>query len=318
MIDKVYVLAYSIDKNGFLQTGSRLSKYYPDSVVLKLAKPNGVHYEEANVESPNDTVISIKELKIATAEMLKYKTKEGWVNLSPEFVAIYNKVFRSPSAFIRFEAPTKKSEVAEFMWMKNRFLSNLNLHSQTKLTPEERTDCLRNKIVNKIIDINKSVQNQLSAHMPISMDEQQEAAKKSSLSKDEKTLSSDNPAAKFLMQQQNSVGKECIGIVAVALKGFFALSVYYNNQIVETARKLASTGDITVLNNVGLTNLGQPILNNLNYQPIIDVLSRMWTSEAQRELLKYETAKQITRQNDSALSLSGLLSAATDFSCNIN
>ena len=93
----------------------------------------------------------------------------------------------------------------------------------------------------------------------------------------------DNLATKYLMQAQNMVGKEVIGLTAVSLKVFFAVSTYLNNQISTINNNVLDEGVINILEkcivldprvNKGgvekLTSEDYMVYANLNFHDLIE------------------------------------------------
>lgn len=112
--------------------------------------------------------------------------------------------------------------------LKNNFFNDLNTHTQTVLSDRDKQEAVKNTAAFNMKQVVGRVQNQLISQISVdtSMDALKEVAKKSSLSEDEKYMTSDNPATKFLMQVQNMIGKQVIGVTAVSLKQFFAKTAY--------------------------------------------------------------------------------------------
>lgn len=112
--------------------------------------------------------------------------------------------------------------------LKDKFFKDLNTHTQTILSDRDKQEAVKNTAAFNMKRVVGRVQNQLISQISVdtSMDALKEVAKKSSLSEDEKYMTSDNPATKFLMQVQNMIGKQVIGVTAVSLKQFFAKTAY--------------------------------------------------------------------------------------------
>lgn len=110
-----------------------------------------------------------------------------------------------------------------------------NIDSKNQRT---REIALQNKVVDNILSITRNARNQINLHMPVDMNEPQKAAEDSKAGEAVKHVTSDNPFVKYMMQVQNMVGKQVIGITAVSLKTFFAISTYYNNIIDKAANDL--------------------------------------------------------------------------------
>lgn len=105
-------------------------------------------------------------------------------------------------------------------------LEDLNKHERTKLPAKVAPLALRNLVSTNIQTIVQSLKNMDKAYTQITMDTLKQTAPKESL-----TTSLLNPMSKFIMQEQNMVGKNVIGIAAVAEKVFFNLSYYWNEGI---------------------------------------------------------------------------------------
>lgn len=102
-----------------------------------------------------------------------------------------------------------------------------------------KDEVLRNHVTNKIFDVILDPSNQINITKPISTDRIQKLAQESILGLAGKSMNQFDPASKFEMQVENSVGKDCIGNVATAIKSYFAISNVYNekfNEIYEFLR----------------------------------------------------------------------------------
>lgn len=141
---------------------------------------------------------------------------------------------------------------AEKKYSKSRkdLLRLINLHTQSKgeFKGSIRESGLRNQVVSKVLKVTSNPVNQNNSMNPINMDQQQEAAAKSSLGNDEKEMLLDIPLTKIIMQIQNMVGKEVIGISAVMLKNFFAASCHANIQLEKIADALQNKQYDSVFN----------------------------------------------------------------------
>ncbi len=117
------------------------------------------------------------------------------------------------------------AEVAE------EVLNNLNLHSQTYLSPQKIEKCLKNSVSSSITNIIQNLRNMDQAYSPIEMETVRDASKGSPKGNKSDRITLLNPLTKFLMQEQNMVGKGVIGITAVGEKVFFNVSHYWNEGI---------------------------------------------------------------------------------------
>lgn len=208
---------------------------------------------------------------------------------------------------------------------------------------------LQNKVVDNILKVTRSPKNQINLHMPIDMGVAQKAAEGSSAGEAVKHVTADDPSVKYMMQVQNMVGKQVIGITAVSIKSFFAATTHYNN-IINTFANSINDPNITLdtVDKIIYPYLKELLLinplsgevtcyANLNFDRIIDIVdnnpvlknyvinrdeflpnTRIWQGLARKDnnpltlsqLL--HTLRIKCMSNDATLSLSALLSAATD------
>lgn len=278
-----------------------MSDIYDFNEVRKLPIPNNRKY---SIDSENGYYLTNNDVQ----QVLR----DG--NLSI-FSAIYNSEFTS----ISFDEGVPRESAY-------KFLRDLNRHSTSELSEEEISEGLKNKVVDGIFDVVLDPRNQVNLHVPINMDAQQDAAKKSILGKEEKRRSADNPGSKFVMQIQNMVGKEVIGITAVSMKTYFLLSNYYNTEyrkIIDLLKSKRYDDIVELLDRLIFTDYinknRKGILANVNLNPIIKYLKDNKIETITLNNGSIFNLKQVLEElrdsadvPDASLSLSGLLSAATD------
>ncbi len=338
-IDKLYTLGYSIDDNGSFQTLSNLQFDYDIEEIMSLPAPNGIEYEIGD----NGAYITLEELQEVTGMLENFDEIRSIRSSLKPFVKILN----LDTNQVRFELPMaigdvnmNKKRQREYSQATKNFMKSLNKHSKTKLNSHVQENALKNKVVDGIFKVINDPKNQLSLHIPINMDEQQIAAEKSKLGESEKHMTSDNPATKYIMQVQNMVGKEVIGSVATSLKVFFGVSNYFNTELnnildllkmnkfdesIMLLKRLLFTnprnGSLSLIANVNL----QPLLEYLNSRPdlkTVPITNNISNREkfgsfinefGQLKIFElFNSLDNISNRFESALSQSGLLSAATD------
>lgn len=336
-IDKQYVLGFSISDNGKLQTMSNLQN--EDGVTIdmvnELPKPNGIKYEES--EDAN-IVINLQELQQVTQALrTDLISNIGGIQRSLDPL---KRILNSPETTIKFQ-PFVSNDIAiinNYNKAKRKFLRMLNKHSLTKLNGFMTEQALKNQVVQRALDITLDPRNQVNLQIPIVMTQVQDAAKKSTMGKDEKYITSFNPYVKYMMQYQNMVGKQVIGISAVSMKVKFAIETYMNVMI-DQMQSFLETGN----NNDALTLLNQltiehpltgnlTVMANINFNDAIDYLTNNnITTIGVEELFVPAQLKQyykdgqffikqclldlqsISDSTDAAETLSELISSATDF-----
>jgi hypothetical protein len=299
MIDKQYILGYSVKNDGTLYYPSRLADTYDLNEVRQLPLPNHKHYI---IDNENGYYVTKEEVDDV---LLNGNLK------------IFKSILEGDYNSIAFDESVEPNS-------RYIFLRDLNKHAQTELTTEQINEGLKNRVVDGILDVVLNPKNQINLHIPINMDDPQKAAQKSALGKEEKLRTSDNPASKFVMQEQNMVGKEVIGITAVSLKVYFLLSNYYNTKYRELI-DLLKTGKndeaVELLDRLMFTTRihNHGIVANINLDPIVKFLK---DNQIETITLSNGTVFNIKQQieqlrdtanvSDASLSISALLSAATD------
>jgi len=342
-IDKLYIMAFSVNNNGTIFTGSKLQDHFRLGIVSKVATPNGITYVEGN----NGISINYHQLQsLLTAESGRFDDYN-----ETEIINLLNSIYNSGSDEINFTAPgLTPEELENFEEDKKKFLEIINSHSESPR--DVRGFALKNRIVSAIYNITTKPQNQLIAQVPINMDEQHVAADNSALGRAELHINSDDPSVKYMMQVQNMIGKQVIGISAVALKGFFAMTFVYSryasefedsleqndsNDTLNKLRKLLLfnpiTNEVTSIANLNLTSILEMLKGDVNKRILTvrtenignDIISQFIQQYAIGEMkindvnltqinlygLLTELNKRVNRI-DAALTLSGIISAATD------
>lgn len=335
-IDKQYVMGFSITDNGKLQTMSNLQN--EDGITIDmvnaLPKPNGIEYSESN---DANIVISLQELQQVTKALREDLIPNiGGIQRSLEPLI---RILNSGESTIKFQPfiSNDLTTINNYNRAKRKFMRMLNKHSLTKLNNYNIEQALKNQVVQRALDITLDPRNQINLQIPIVMTQIQDAAKKSSMGRDEKYLSSFNPYTKYMMQYQNMVGKQVIGISAVSMKVKFAIETYMDRMIDEMQSFLETgdtqsalilldqltikhplTGDITVMANINFNDAINYLINNsIETIPaeILQVPSQLQRYYRDgnfyiRECLN--DLQDISDHTDAAETLSELISSATD------
>lgn len=107
----------------------------------------------------------------------------------------------------------------------NNIIIRLNKHQQYNIPTELKESAYKNSVSSKINRIINDVKNMDSAYSPIEMEHIRPEESSS------RVMSLTNPSTKFVMQVENMIGKNVIGIAAVGEKIFFNLTYYWNEQL---------------------------------------------------------------------------------------
>lgn len=171
-----------------------------------------------------------------------------------------------------------------------------------------KEDRLKNNVVDNIWKTVTDPRNQINLTQPISTDDFKAIAAKSSRGKLAEGMSIYNPFHKYSMQVENMVGRDCIGSVATALKGFFALTYMYNMRMNEICDAIES-GNIDLATQLFNRYFKQP-LANVNVERLDYVLTLLPEGDFKNRLL--DLKDKIEDQEDMSMLMGQLLNAATD------
>lgn len=245
-----------------------------------------------------------------------------------------NKIMSSNSNYIKFADDVTLEEKLEFLRILNKHTTHTNNPNKER--------ALQNAVVAGILNLLEKTTIQPYGHNPISIDDLKDLVTDNL---DDLRMSMDNPITKFMMQVQNMVGKEVIGISAVTLKVFFAASTYMNGELDKAVDSYKDCDDIEFARH--LTNIlfvdrskGIPELNtmaNLNLKPLENLIKdgndifldiKYLDSKTYKRLLPalgkikkgnklslkaiLDVVSKNSQSQDAAQNISELLSAATD------
>lgn len=331
-IDKLYILTHSVNQNGLVQTGSGIQSKYGLDFISKLSRPIG----KTIVVSDNPSLI------VSSSDVLKFMNDEL---KGDDLIQLYNLILNSDGNIAFEDIDTTgllPRDIARYNSAKNQILREVKSHSQSILTADTDENYLKNRVVSGIYELTTKLQNQLIAQIPVDMGDPQTAAQQSTLGKAELHINSDDPSAKMMMQEQNSVGKDVIGISAVSLKAFFGLYYYYS-ELTDNLKQTCQSSNATDENIMfALQQLvfNHPItgrltsLANIDIEQVIDVIrgnERFRHLQLPLYATKFENSEFTDKQSrtfdlfgfckylrdevnrtDAALTDSSVISAATD------
>ena len=266
-IDKLYIMAYSVNSNGLVQTGTAIQSKYGLDFVSKLHRPEG------------------KEITLAV-------TPEGATTLSQQFIEnfdfnnlsreeileTYNNILETGQIYVEPYVANAMMTEKRYNRVADTILKEVNSYSKSVLTSTSDPNYLKNRVVSGVWAITNKLQNQMISQIPVDMGDPQKAAEQSTLGKAELHINSDDPSAKMMMQQQNAVGKEVIGISAVSLKAFFGLYYYYSELTDDLKQACVANNPVDIMNAIDKLTFIHPIsgkitsLANIDIEQVIDVI----------------------------------------------
>lgn len=286
MIDKGYLLGYAI-YNGKVVTGSPLfdGNIETDITIdeaFALDMPTGKVAEIT--ENPGLGVVTIDEDIVEEWA----RDKALVLNTLARQAGRYVKVSVSP-----YITPALQKSVHDVLEEVVRYFNIQNAKGHT--SHKYMDAVIKNRTLNNMFRIMQDPENFANASTSVDTvsEEPKAIAAATEAASAKYTLNYDNPVCFAEMQAQNMVGKEVIGIAAVALKGFFAATSYYNNrisdiekmvkagapaeEILKAVNKLIKQNpfyDVAFQTSDGTTISGpaDTVLANLNFQDLLDIL----------------------------------------------
>lgn len=222
-IDKAYIMGYEFDDNGKYVGWSDLFDYSSIEGLRAseyLPIPDNVIYEKRD-----DGFDITEQITNIASKSTKAEKIRAYADLLTKLQDVgYKQVKGNKYTYVTWNE-TISEKVA------NEILSDLNLHSSTYLSPQKIEKCLKNSVSSSITNIIQNLRNMDQAYSPIEMKTVRDSSKQSPKGNKSDRMTLLNPLTKFLMQEQNMVGKGVIGITAVGEKVFFNLSHYWNEGI---------------------------------------------------------------------------------------
>lgn len=211
-IDKAYVMGQSFSDDGLYIGWSSLFDYSSEATIdasKQLPLPRGkklivVEGAEYSIESElNDIISSTGAERIRKLANLIYKIDNN--NGRYNYLATSN------------------------VKQKERIIKQIQKHENYKVSYRQREQAYKNVASANIRNVVHNIRNRDQAYSPITMRDLQEEADKSPKGAKTKQLNMLNPLTKYIMQNQNLVGKNVIGIAANGEKDWFNLTYYYHN-----------------------------------------------------------------------------------------
>lgn len=282
-------MGYGFNKDSQFETWGNLSDYSSKEQLDELEKlplPTGkkINYSEEGLD------LSYEIVKFGESY------NESQKELTPDQIKLFNSVFR--------KIKTNNIKLYNYKYS-DKFLEIINNYN-TNIDYKWKKHSVKNSVISRIKQVISSPSNQILANEPIEISMWHKAADKALARKgDPDLLSSWDMISAYKQQKDAAVGKEDVGIGANGLKVYFNLTNYYNTWF--------NKGEIN-------KDLDKYIFNKSFYMGFEDnpVMNFRYISDGNFSKDKinfinslYESEVDVYKVN-SALSLSGFVSAATD------
>lgn len=218
-IDKSYILGYSLDENGIIQGWSNYFDVTSEEAMqasLNLPFPMNLKYEYQ--ESDDGIDISI----VDSFESLNSIQKA-------EFITnIINSARRNNNVL-----KIKNTSTQETFNNRKAHLGNIiKSFENYRLQGDKKDAALKNFIVHGIGEIIQDISNIISAYTPVSIGDIREASLISPKAIDSVNTDIINPLDIYVMQSENAIGKDSIGIGANGQKSQFS-EMYFLNELLQ-------------------------------------------------------------------------------------
>lgn len=320
---------FSINKNGKLQTWTPYFDFKHMEQSLELPFPDGIIRVSNDKKPLTFNKKAYNAMKINEYVNDKLFGAETSLTEFKEFVDFLNEI--QNEKYI----PTKGLYDNTKKYIESYFTNVVT--DKTRLL-----DSSKNAAMGALYKISNAPVNMMSSNRGVDMDAPKAGAKKSPKAWDAMQMSMDNYATLPLMKEENGAGKAVIGISAVGIKVFYGLGHVQNQKLIELENtyrqeetftellksnpeqaqviindfiKLASPKVIDFIDENGkshkvLTNLiaNANLYNTQFMNSVYDYMIASWESEYGEDVKILD----VRRMDDYSLTLSSLLSAATD------
>lgn len=113
----------------------------------------------------------------------------------------------------------------------DNLISDINIHEATVLQGDQKIKAYQNSVSWSVQYIVNDVRNLLDSYAPTSVSGMSKAVSDLNLSSDSNTYTMWNPSTKWILQEENLIGKNVISVAANAEKVYFSLLHYYNEVV---------------------------------------------------------------------------------------
>lgn len=110
----------------------------------------------------------------------------------------------------------------------NQLISDINTHESTQLSGDNKILAFQNAVSWTTQAIVNDERNLLDSYSPTNVEGMKQVVKDKQLASDSGTYTQWNPATKWVLQEENLIGKNVISVAANAEKVYFSLLHYYN------------------------------------------------------------------------------------------
>lgn len=302
-IDKAYVMGLSFTGDGRYVGWSNLFDLSTLNTLIaseRLPYPKGRKYKFGK-----DAINIDDDIKIINEIEKRYETDNS-EQVAIERINAYNALIRKLNSIQDFE-----DEYYKVSWTVDngrQILDIIESHETSKIPRQLQIDSEKNFISSHIQNVVQNLRNMIGAYSPITIHDLKAIAENTPKGRQAASLTMLNPATKMVMQRQNIIGKDVIGIAANGEKVSFMWHYWINDVI----KKAKTEEDLRYIKfNFQLSRLynrhtGTPSAIAINTLPEVNLENL--SNKALNTFLNNRLTSNITVD----LMISQLLSAATD------
>lgn len=270
--------------------------------------PRAKNRKYVNVEGGSDINSYLEEIFNIESQLYQQEEQINNTELRVARINAYNKLIRELNKIT--EHTEDGRYIANWDQKYNSIMNIVFLHESTKIPVTLSEDSNKNFISSHIQNTVQNLRNMIAAYSPIQMEDLRAASESSPKGEQATRLTLFNPLAKMVMQRQNIIGKQVIGIAANGEKVSFMWHYWLN----DTLKKAKDQADLKYIEFSftskrihGLKN-GTPseitieTLPEVNYENISDKAIAFY----------FKNKKKLTGNITVDLMISQVLSAATD------
>ena len=212
-VDKAYVMGFNFDDNGQFIGWSDLFDYSSNEALES----------SCSLPVPRNS----KWVKTNNGINIERYAEEAQRAYDSDNVILRNALINKVLDNIDY-SPNSTIEVNYSSPILNQLISDINTHEGTQLSGDNKILAFQNAVSWTTQAIVNDERNLLDSYSPTNVEGMKQVVKDKQLASDSGTYTQWNPATKWVLQEENLIGKNVISVAANAEKVYFSLLHYYN------------------------------------------------------------------------------------------
>lgn len=212
-VDKAYVMGFNFDDNGQFIGWSNLFDYSSNEALES----------SCSLPVPRNS----KWIKTNNGINIERYASEAQRAYDSDNVVLRNALINKILDNIDYN-PNSTIEVNYSSPILNQLINDINVHESTQLSGDNKILAFQNAVSWTTQAIVNDERNLLDSYSPTNVEGMKQVVKDKQLASDSGTYTQWNPATKWVLQEENLIGKNVISVAANAEKVYFSLLHYYN------------------------------------------------------------------------------------------